>query len=139
MTSTNKTNVKQAMVVDIRTWVKNVVNQPPTVTSNDIIVPLSTPTMCAKAVLICRPNSHPFQERTLSLEQPVKVGRSVARARASPTNAIFDCKVLSRHHALLWYKDGKFYLQVSTFLVLRNLFICIFIVVVVDQSKCHCY
>lgn len=100
------------MVVDIRTWVKNVVNQPPNVTSNDIIVPLSPPTMCAKAVLICRPNSHPFQDRTLSLDQPVKVGRSVARARASPTNAIFDCKVLSRHHALLSYKDGKFYLQV---------------------------
>nr|CAD7448096.1 unnamed protein product [Timema bartmani] len=63
--------------------------------------------MTAKAVLICRPNSHPFQERALSLEQPIKVGRSVARARASPNNAIFDCKVLSRNHALLWYDTGK--------------------------------
>ncbi|GLV32945.1 Sarcolemma associated protein [Carabus blaptoides fortunei] len=98
------------MVVDIRTWVKNVVNQPPSVVS-DILVPLVPPTMSAKAVLICRPNSHPFQERTLILDQPVKVGRSVARARATPTNAIFDCKVLSRHHALLWYENGKFYLQ----------------------------
>lgn len=110
------------MVVDIRTWVKNVVNQPPTVASNDVIVPLTTPTMSAKAVLICRPNSHPFQERTLTLDQPVKVGRSVARARATPTNAIFDCKVLSRHHALLWYKDGKFYLQViSIFFINFNI------------------
>ncbi|KAF5293593.1 hypothetical protein FQA39_LY03078 [Lamprigera yunnana] len=67
--------------------------------------------MSAKAVLICRPNSHPFQERTLTLDQPVKVGRSVARARASATNAIFDCKVLSRHHAVLWFDNGKFYLQ----------------------------
>lgn len=108
-------NVKWAMVVDIRTWVKNVVNQPPSVVT-DILVPLVPPTMSAKAVLICRPNSHPFQERTLILEQPVKVGRSVARARATPTNAIFDCKVLSRHHALLWYENGKFYLQVIVYI-----------------------
>merc|ERR1719234_2372927 len=47
----------------------------------------------------------------LSLDQPVKVGRSVARARPIQTNAIFDCKVLSRNHALLWYENGKFYLQ----------------------------
>lgn len=65
----------------------------------------------ARAVLISRPNSHPFQERDLSLDQPVKVGRSVARARAANSNAIFDCKVLSRHHALLWYENGKFFLQ----------------------------
>lgn len=67
--------------------------------------------MTAKGILICRDNSHPFQERTLTLEQPVKIGRSVARARAAPNNAIFDCKVLSRNHALLWYSSGKFYLQ----------------------------
>lgn len=67
--------------------------------------------MTAKGVLICRDNSHPFQERTLTLEQPVKIGRSVARARAAQNNAIFDCKVLSRNHALLWYSSGKFYLQ----------------------------
>merc|ERR1719228_2069090 len=47
----------------------------------------------------------------LSLDQSVKVGRSVARARPVQTNAIFDCKVLSRNHALLWYENGKFYLQ----------------------------
>jgi pSer/pThr/pTyr-binding forkhead associated (FHA) protein len=64
-----------------------------------------------RACLICRPNSHPFNDRTLSLESAVKVGRSVARARALPSNAIFDCKVLSRNHALLWYEAGKFYLQ----------------------------
>nr|CAD7198669.1 unnamed protein product [Timema douglasi] len=72
--------------------------------NKDVIPPEK---MTAKAVLICRPNSHPFQERVLSLEQPIKVGRSVARARASPNNAIFDCKVLSRNHALLWYDTGK--------------------------------
>ncbi|XP_078052638.1 sarcolemma associated protein [Augochlora pura] len=67
--------------------------------------------MTATGVLICRENSHPFQERTLTLEQPVKIGRSVARATAAPNNAIFDCKVLSRNHALVWYSNGKFYLQ----------------------------
>ena len=35
----------------------------------------------------------------------------MARLRASTTNAIFDCKVLSRNHALIWYEAGKFYLQ----------------------------
>jgi hypothetical protein len=48
-----------------------------------------------------------LQERTLTLDQPVKIGRSVARARPAPNNAIFDCKVLSRNHALLWYENGK--------------------------------
>lgn len=67
--------------------------------------------MAGKAVLTCRPNSHLFQERTLVLDQPVKIGRSVARARPSSNNAIFDCKVLSRNHAVFWYTNGKFYLQ----------------------------
>ncbi|KAF7994887.1 hypothetical protein HCN44_004359 [Aphidius gifuensis] len=62
-------------------------------------------------MLICRDNSHAFQDRTLNLDEAVKIGRSVARTRASIDNAIFDCKVLSRNHAQLWYKNGKFYLQ----------------------------
>jgi hypothetical protein len=85
--------------------------------------------MVPRATLICRPNSHPFQvssshsisrilflalficslfkERYLTLESAAKVGRSVARVKPALNNAIFDCKVLSRNHALLWYKDGK--------------------------------
>uniref|UniRef100_A0A1L8DBF0 Sarcolemmal membrane-associated protein n=1 Tax=Nyssomyia neivai TaxID=330878 RepID=A0A1L8DBF0_9DIPT len=67
----------------------------------------------AKAILKCRPNSHPFQNRTLLLEanQEVKVGRSVPRHRVAENNAIFDCKVLSRNHAVLWYSDGKFFIR----------------------------
>ncbi|XP_077291106.1 sarcolemma associated protein isoform X2 [Arctopsyche grandis] len=68
------------------------------------------PDLIPKAVLICRHNSHPFQKRTLILHQPVKVGRSVAKTKADMNNAIFDCKVLSRHHASLWYENGHFYL-----------------------------
>lgn len=41
----------------------------------------------------------------------VKIGRAVARNKVSETNAIFDCKVLSRNHAVLWYSDGKFFLK----------------------------
>lgn len=48
---------------------------------------------CPRASLACRPNSHPFQDRTLSLDQSAKIGRSVARARPAANNAIFDCKV----------------------------------------------
>ncbi|KAF5269599.1 hypothetical protein FQR65_LT05938 [Abscondita terminalis] len=98
------------MVVVSGSWVKNVATYPTPANNDDIVIP-TTNTMSAKAILICRPNSHPFQERTLTLDQPVKVGRSVARARATATNAIFDCKVLSRHHAVLWFDNGKFYLQ----------------------------
>ncbi|CAE1244035.1 Sarcolemmal membrane-associated protein [Acanthosepion pharaonis] len=67
--------------------------------------------MSAVAIFSCRPNSHPFLERHISLHEPVKVGRSVAKARPSPTNGTFDCKVLSRNHAMLWYSNGKFHLQ----------------------------
>lgn len=63
--------------------------------------------MSALAVFACRPNSHHFQERHIPVHEQVKVGRSVARARPAANNAIFDCKVLSRNHALLWYEDGK--------------------------------
>lgn len=68
-------------------------------------------TMSATGILICHDTSYPFQERTLSFGQAIKIGRSVARARAATDNAIFDCKVLSRNHALLWYDSGKFYLK----------------------------
>jgi hypothetical protein len=65
------------------------------------------PNMCALAILSCRPNSHPFQERHISLHEPQKIGRSVARARPTASNGIFDCKVLSRHHAMLWFENEK--------------------------------
>nr|XP_033781750.1 sarcolemmal membrane-associated protein isoform X25 [Geotrypetes seraphini] len=67
----------------------------------------------ALAIFTCRPNSHPFQERHVYLDEPVKIGRSVARCRPAQNNATFDCKVLSRNHALVWFdhKTCKFYLQ----------------------------
>ena len=59
------------------------------------------------AVFTSRTNSHPFQERHITITEPVKIGRSVARVKASTSNAIFDCRVLSRNHALLWYENNK--------------------------------
>ncbi|XP_065358249.1 sarcolemmal membrane-associated protein [Calliphora vicina] len=68
----------------------------------------------AKIVLICEGNSHPFQTRTISLTPNVEcmVGRLIAKSKASENNAIFDCKVLSRKHAVIWYSpDGKFWVK----------------------------
>uniref|UniRef100_A0A183BKN2 FHA domain-containing protein n=1 Tax=Globodera pallida TaxID=36090 RepID=A0A183BKN2_GLOPA len=58
-------------------------------------------------------NSHPFEERrvvvTRSEENAVKIGRSIIRLQPSASNAIFDCKVLSRNHAILWLNaNGQF-------------------------------
>lgn len=71
--------------------------------------PSSSSMPSALAVFTCRPNSHPFQERHVYLDEPVKIGRSVARCRPAQNNATFDCKVLSRNHALVWFdhKTGK--------------------------------
>ncbi|XP_047991071.1 sarcolemmal membrane-associated protein isoform X2 [Leguminivora glycinivorella] len=63
-----------------------------------------------KAVFVPHSNSLPFEERRVTLEQPVKIGRNVYRATPSPTNTIFECRVLSRHHATLYYDKGHFYL-----------------------------
>ncbi|XP_055314376.1 sarcolemmal membrane-associated protein [Sitodiplosis mosellana] len=67
----------------------------------------------ARVILICHSNSHPFQKRNILLEprQEIKVGRSVPRSRVEDSNAIFDCKVLSRNHAIIWYVDGKFFIK----------------------------
>ena len=61
----------------------------------------------AFAVFAARPHSHPFQERKVSLKEPSKVGRAVAKCKSSQNNLIFDCKVLSRSHAIIWYENGK--------------------------------
>ncbi|XP_034831821.1 sarcolemmal membrane-associated protein [Maniola hyperantus] len=75
---------------------------PETQNNQDVGVP--------RAIFIPHSNSLPFDERRVTLEQPVKIGRNVYRATASPTNTIFECRVLSRHHATLYYEKGHFYL-----------------------------
>uniref|UniRef100_A0A8R1EB68 FHA domain-containing protein n=1 Tax=Caenorhabditis japonica TaxID=281687 RepID=A0A8R1EB68_CAEJA len=64
--------------------------------------------------LVPTPKSHPFEERRIKVttqNEPVKIGRAVARTQATSDNAVFDCKVLSRNHAILWYRDGEFWLK----------------------------
>lgn len=61
----------------------------------------------AMAILTSRPNSHPFEDRKVLLTEPSKVGRSVAKSRPAPNNCIFDCKVLSRNHAIIWFENDK--------------------------------
>lgn len=56
-----------------------------------------------------------FEERKIYLDKPCKVGRSVAKLRPEPNNAIFDCKVLSRNHALLWEENSKVSLETRYF------------------------
>jgi len=72
---------------------------------------MKTQLMSAEVLFCCRSNSHPFTERRVTLNEPTKIGRSVAKCRPSSNNSVFDCKVLSRNHALLWFENGKFYLQ----------------------------
>jgi len=66
--------------------------------------------MSAKATLTCRPNSFKFSERNVDLEVPVKIGRSYRNEKSASNNAYFDCKVLSKAHAMILYEDNKFLL-----------------------------
>uniref|UniRef100_A0AC34R007 FHA domain-containing protein n=1 Tax=Panagrolaimus sp. JU765 TaxID=591449 RepID=A0AC34R007_9BILA len=60
-------------------------------------------------------NSHDFSERRIvvskSEEHAVKIGRAVGRVLAASNNAIFDCKVLSRNHAIVWAEDDMFLIK----------------------------
>lgn len=60
-----------------------------------------------KIVLIPHARSHPFAQRECIVEEPLKVGRPVDKKKISQNNLIFDCRVLSRNHALIWFEKGK--------------------------------
>jgi pSer/pThr/pTyr-binding forkhead associated (FHA) protein len=64
-----------------------------------------------KIVLIPHERSHPFARRECIAREPLKVGRSVDKKRISTNNLIFDCRVLSRNHAVIRFEDGKFYIK----------------------------
>ena len=89
----------------------------------------------AMAIFTSRPNSHPFEERRVPLTEPVKIGRSVAKSRPATSNCIFDCKVLSRNHAILWYEDGK----VSVFLWLNESLMFTSCSFLCCLRNCSCY
>ncbi len=60
-----------------------------------------------KIVLTPLERSHHFGRRECVANEVLKVGRSVDRRRISPNNLIFDCRVLSRNHAQIWFENGK--------------------------------
>jgi regulator of replication initiation timing len=64
-----------------------------------------------RIVLLPQPRSHQFVARDVILRDPAMVGRSVARTRITQSNLIFDCRVLSRSHAVVWYDNGKFFIK----------------------------
>lgn len=67
--------------------------------------------MRPRAILKHHSNSYPFEERNLDLTGMVKVGRAMAKCKPQNDNAIFDCKVLSRNHAVIWFENGKFFIK----------------------------
>ena len=60
-----------------------------------------------KIVLVPHERSHQFNKRECVVNEPLKVGRSVDKKRILPNNLIFECRVLSRNHALIWFENGK--------------------------------
>ena len=66
----------------------------------------------AVAIFTSRSNSQDFEERRVLLTESVKIGRSVAKLKSASNNLIFDCKVLSRNHAIVWYEGGKVSLSI---------------------------
>ena len=66
--------------------------------------------MAARAILTPRPTSSLFEDRCLDLTNPVRIGRSHKDDRSDSGNGVFECKVLSRNHALLVFDDGKFFI-----------------------------
>lgn len=61
----------------------------------------------AKIVLVPHERSHEFVQRECIAREPLKVGRSVDKKRISTNNLIFDCRVLSRNHAVIRFENGK--------------------------------
>lgn len=64
-----------------------------------------------KIVLVPHERSHPFARRECVAREPLKVGRSVDKKRIATNNLIFDCRVLSRNHAVIRFENGKFYIK----------------------------
>eukprot|EP00128_Syssomonas_multiformis_P007713 Colp12_sorted_trinity150504_noHs@7665 len=63
-------------------------------------------------ILILRPKvpDH-FEERQIVLNGVVPVCRAVMKTKPQPNNAVFKSQVLSRHHADIWFENGKVLIQ----------------------------
>lgn len=76
--------------------------------TNDETLNINPPQNAPYVLFYCRANNgETIEERQIYLDKQCKIGRSVAKVKPESNNAIFDCKVLSRNHALLWYEANK--------------------------------
>ena len=66
----------------------------------------------AHAIFTVDSKSHPAADRYLVLDDPMRIGRAICLTMPSNQNLVFNCKVMSRNHALLWYDKGSFFLKV---------------------------
>jgi len=70
--------------------------------------------MAVKIVITKEPNSAKFTDRVLTLSSdPVLVSRSSREQRSETSNAVFDCKVLSKPHAMFSVSNGQIFLKDS--------------------------
>jgi hypothetical protein len=102
--SNNRDNLNSSYQTSQQQSQSSTIQQPSSSSS-----PPLNPDNCPYAVFLFRSNNNLelFEERRIMLDKPCKIGRSVAKVRPEPNNAIFDCKVLSRNHALIWEENGK--------------------------------
>jgi len=59
-------------------------------------------------------DSFKFEDRVITLDPngaPVKIGRSQGPLKPKSDNSIFECRVLSRHHAHIWYEDEQIWVK----------------------------
>merc|ERR1711936_665934 len=66
-----------------------------------------------KIILSREENSAKFHDKVLVLHDgdTVKVCRSSSEDKPDTCNAVFDCRVLSKHQASLTFRSGVFYLK----------------------------
>jgi len=69
--------------------------------------------MATRLILSCESESALFSERSLSLApgEKIALGRSGDRKQAAIDNALFECKVLSRNHAVFSHQNGTLFLK----------------------------
>lgn len=73
-----------------------------------------------RAIFNCEEKSHPFVRREVLLNHVVKIGRDVVGSKPASDNCIFDCPVLSRNHAIFYYKNRKVLLFYFLQIILIN-------------------
>ncbi|KAI7300987.1 hypothetical protein KC315_g16906, partial [Hortaea werneckii] len=76
-------------------------------------LPSSSATRHVRVTVTLTPSAHPSDLRHLSLADRIIIGRAsrseIKNLQASPTNALFDCPVVSRAHAVIDFHPRREY------------------------------